>query len=549
MKKNKFKKREFNKEKNSFNQRKFDNRMEVKELSIDKISLDLANKIVSVSGIIGKIIQTKGPTIFSISDATGTLSLKGFSKPGERAFPNLKEEDSVKAIIEVGEYRGEIEGEIKQIFKLTGQEHVKLVNNINHLQAKRAKVNEIPFLIKSPILDKLRHRFIKAAAEIRLAIIQQRPIIVRHHNDTDGYSAGFALESAILPLIEKEQSSEKAGWEFFLRAPCSAPFYEIDDSIRDAALSLRNLAKFSNKMPLVIIADNGSSPEDLLAIQHGKVHGMEFIVVDHHYSSKDVISPEVLTHINPFLVGEDGTHFSAGMLCTELARLINPVKNIDQIPAMAGYADRIDLTNPEALDEYLKIAKREGYSKELLHDISTVIDFVSSKIRFMEAREYIEVIFGTPRERQKNLVSLMAPYIKKLEQKGLAIAKSNVEIEAIGETTLQKLDIENTFPGFGFFPKPGMLVGMMHDDLEKTKKIERLVSIGIMQSAITIRATDKANFSVHDLIEVLNKELPEAFAEGGGHKNAGSISFLPKKKDEVLKILKHFIENRSKKPI
>ena len=43
-------------------------------------------------------------------------------------------------------------------------------------------------------MDKLRISFIKAAQEIKLAIIQNRPIIVRHHNDTDGYCAGYALE-------------------------------------------------------------------------------------------------------------------------------------------------------------------------------------------------------------------------------------------------------------------------------------------------------------------------------------------------------------------
>jgi len=71
---------------------------------------------------------------------------------------------------------------------------------------------------------------------------------------------------------------------------------------------------------------------------------MEFIVVDHHFFDEDVISKEVLTHINPFLVGEDGSAFSAGMLCTELARFINKdVSNISQIPALAGLADKIDL--------------------------------------------------------------------------------------------------------------------------------------------------------------------------------------------------------------
>jgi len=39
---------------------------------------------------------------------------------------------------------------------------------------------------------------------------------------------------------------------------------------RDTATSLRNVAKFSNKMPLVVITDNGSTPEDLLGIQTWK---------------------------------------------------------------------------------------------------------------------------------------------------------------------------------------------------------------------------------------------------------------------------------------
>jgi len=521
----------------SFKQKKFP---EPKKLSIQNISLETRKALIE--GTIEKISQTKGPTIFIVSDGTGTLALKGFQKPGERAFPEIKEGDVVKALIDIGEFKGEIEGEIKKISKLSEKEKQVLLEKIEKEQISRSEVKDMSFLIKSPILDKLRGRFVKAAQEIRLAIIQNRPIIVRHHNDTDGYSAGYALERAILPLIEEEQSSEKAGWEFFLRAPCSAPFYEIDDSIRDTALSLRNVAKFSNKMPLVIITDNGSSPEDLFAIKQGKVHGMEFIVVDHHYSREDVISKEVLTHINPFLVGEDGAKFSAGMLCTELAKLINPgVKNINQIPAMAGLADRIDKTNPEAVAQYLKIAETEGYSKNLLHDISTVIDFVSSKIRFMEAREYMEVIFGEPREKQKELVGLMTPYIRKMEEKGLTISKANAKIEKLNSITLQSLNIEETFGMFGFYPKPGMCVGMIHDDLQKTKSITKLVSIGVMASAITIRATDDADFSVHDLITFLNKKIPEAFVEGGGHKNAGSITFLPNKKEEVLKALKEFV--------
>jgi len=547
-----FKKKNFAKfkpdfQKNNRPRENFDNfiHREIKSLELNEINHDLINTEVSISGLVNRISQTGGPTMFSVSDGTGTLALKGFAGMGVRSFPEISEGDTVKARVVISEFANELEGEIKSISKLSPDEHKNYLNKIIGVQKKRSEVKEIPFLVNSIVLDKLRQRFIKAAEEIRLAIIQNRPIIVRHHNDTDGYCAGYALEKAILPLIEKEHGSEKAGWEYFLRAPCAAPFYEIDDSIRDTAISLRNVAKFSNKMPLIIITDNGSTEEDLFGILHGKVHGMEFIVIDHHYFEKDMISSQVLTHINPFLVGEDGTKFSAGMLCAEFARLINnDVTGLEPVPALAGFADRIDLNNPAIMEDYLKIAKKQGYTKELLSDISSVIDFVSAKIRFLEGREYIGVIFGEPRDKQKALVDLMAPYISRLEQKGLEMAKANAIIEKIKKTNLQVLNIETTFPGFGFYPKPGKAIGLVHDYLQKTKNIKNLITIGRMNTAMTIRATDDANFSVHELISYLNKNSPDSFVEGGGHKNAGSISFIPNKKDEIFTLTKKFIEER-----
>jgi len=536
----------FNKNNKSFRKpmSKSFERIEPSKISIEDIDLNSKGNVL-VTGVINRIVQTGGPTIFVVSDGTGNLSLKGFIGPGVRAHPEIEEGDVIRSSVSIAEYQGELEGEIKFIKKLDEYENKEFLKKLKILEKERAKVTPPEFLIKSPILEKLKDKFIEAATQIRLAIIQDRPIIVRHHNDADGYSSGFTLERAILPLIIKQHSSVKAPWEFFLRAPSQAPFYEIDDSIRDMANSLRNVAKFSNKMPLIIIADNGSGEEDLMGIKQGKIHGADFIVVDHHGFDKDVISDEVMVHINPFLVGEDGSHFSAGMLCAEFARFINPdVENITQIPAMAGFADRIELGNPKVMQDYLKIAEKEGYSKSLLSDIALVIDYVSAKVRFMEVREYIEVLFGEPRAKQKELVSLMAPYIRELDRKGLEIGKSNAHQEKIGKVTLQTIEIGETFPGFGFFPKPGRAVGLIHDDYQKEKGITSLVTAGLMPTAITLRATDEANFSVHELINFLNKKVPGSFTNGGGHKNAGSINFLPYKKEEIVSLLKEFIKNR-----
>lgn len=526
----------FSKYKSSFSE------MTAEKATIDKIDNSQKGNTFLITGIIDSIEQTGGPTIFYIVDGTGTLALKAFEGAGVRAYPEINIKDAVSTVVTIQEYNNELEGEVESLKKLSTEEKETMLVNIAKMERKRAEVEPINFLVKDQILDKLKDRFMKAATEIRLAIIQNRPIIVRHHNDADGYSSGYSLERAILPLIVKQHNSVKSAWEFYTRSPISAPMYELDDSIRDTAHSLSNAAKFSNKMPLVLIVDTGSGEKDLLGIKQGRVHGIDFIVVDHHAFDEDLISKEVLVHINPFLVNEDGTKYSAGMLCTELARFINsdPELNIVQIPAMAGIADRID--NPKALDAYLKIAKEKGYSKEMLSEIAFVIDFISSKLRFMEAREYIEVLFGEPMEKQRALVDLLAPYIKELEAKGLKIAKTFANEEKINELTLQTLEIETNYAR-GFYPKPGKCVSLLHEYAEKDKKIAKVVTIGLMPDAMTFRASLESNFSMQIMVDTVQKAIPEAFVEGGGHKLAGSIRFIPGKQKEVLKTVKHYLNS------
>ncbi|MGK0209693.1 MAG: RecJ-like exonuclease [Patescibacteria group bacterium] len=522
---------------------KFNN--DVPEILLGELSQQQLRKRVTVQGLVEKVIQTGGPTIFEVADGSGTAPLKAFLSAGERAYPNINEGDYVKAIINVQEYNGDIEGDIVKIFKKEGESLDKLKALITQRLRVRAKVTEIDYLAKgNVILEKLRPQMIQAAEEIRLAVLEHRPIIVRHHNDTDGYCSGYALERGILPLVKKEHQQAKAPWEYFMRAPCMAPFYELTDSIKDTANSLRNNAKFSNKMPLIIIADNGSSQEDLMAIQQAKIHGADVIVIDHHVFEKDVISAEVLVHINPFLVGESGSAMSAGMLCAEIARLINnDAENVNQIPGLAALADRIALADPEVVKHYLAIAEKEGYTEERLYQLELVIEYVSTRLRFMESREYVGVLFGEPREKQSKLLDLMAPYIKDLDSKGLQIARDNANLEEMNGVTIQKVNIEETFPGFGFFPKPGRCISLVHDSLKKEGK-KALVSIGVMNTAMTLRATDEANFSVHDMMEYFKEKEPTAFVDGGGHKNAGSITFLPKFKNKLLEHFEAFMNSR-----
>jgi RecJ-like exonuclease len=82
---------------------------------------------------------------------------------------------------------------------------------------------------------------------------------------------------------------------------------------------------------------------------------------------------------------------------------------------------------------------------------------------------------------------------------------------------------------------------MMHDEAQTKEGISNLVSVGVLNDVMTIRATESSGFSIHSFLTYLQKHVPSAFVEGGGHKQAGAIKFVPSQREAVLKALKSFL--------
>ncbi|HIH03875.1 MAG TPA: hypothetical protein HA263_08530, partial [Methanoregulaceae archaeon] len=57
-------------------------------------------------------------------------------------------------------------------------------------------------------------------------------------------------------------------------------------------------------------------------MKQARVFGLKLIVVDHHHPDA-LIDQYLVAHVNPYHVGGD-YGITAGMLGTEIARLINP---------------------------------------------------------------------------------------------------------------------------------------------------------------------------------------------------------------------------------
>jgi RecJ-like exonuclease len=180
----------------------------------------------------------------------------------------------------------------------------------------------------------------KAARIIRKAVFSAQPIILRHHADADGICSAVAIEQAVTALIRESGGDFDADYFLFKRAPSKAPFYEIEDITRDLDFALKDHIRYGQKLPLILLTDNGSTEEDLPSLKMAKVYGLSLVVIDHHHPD-EIVDQYLAAHVNPYHV-EGDFGITAGMLGTEVARLINPrvEQYIRHIPAIAGFGDR-----------------------------------------------------------------------------------------------------------------------------------------------------------------------------------------------------------------
>jgi Archaea-specific RecJ-like exonuclease, contains DnaJ-type Zn finger domain len=165
---------------------------------------DLGDKVgrrITVEGELGQVKQTSGPTIFTIIDETGVENAAAFIEAGVRAYPEADTGDIVQISGEVMKRNNQLQIEVSSLNRLDGEEAAQVRSRINAALDKRAEPADIPFLVESDILVKLRPEMKKLAKIVRRAVFTQQPIILRHHADADGISAAVAIETAVVSLI------------------------------------------------------------------------------------------------------------------------------------------------------------------------------------------------------------------------------------------------------------------------------------------------------------------------------------------------------------
>ncbi len=486
-------------------------------------------KLVHLSGEVIQIKQTGGPTIFTISDEEGTVQCAAFEKAGERAYPEVKSESIARIIGEPSLRNGAIQVEIRSMKQLWGGEATAIKETIENAIEKRSEPHDIQFLVKSEVLERLKPKMRNAAKLIRKAIFKSRPIIIRHHADADGITSAIAIERALLPLL-REVGGSDADRHFYRRSPSKAPFYELEDVTKDLTFALEDQERFGQKMPLVVLMDNGATEEDMPAMKQALIYGVDIMVIDHHHPD-GTIDSMVLEHVNPAYAGGD-FGITTGMLGTEIARMINPdiSEEIKHLPAVSAVGDRSEA--PEA--ELYRSQVAEKYKVEDLKDIALALDYEAFWQRFNDGRGMMNDILNLgSNARHKQIVKLLCEQANAAIAEQLEASLPNVRTQTLPNgAVLNVIDVENYAHRFTF-PPPGKTSGEIHDRLCAKYDGKPVVTIGYGPDFAVLRSKG-VKMNIPRIVKELRSEITGAGVSGGGHLVVGSIKFVEGMRKEVL---------------
>lgn len=451
-----------------------------------------------------------GPVVYTLSDGYGAVD-------GVIKKCDFSVDDIVSISGPVSEHAGSLQIDIKSI-KKAAFDFDKIID-------ERSKPVRTSFSIKSERYDKMKPAFLKIATLIRKAILDNQPIIVRHHNDSDGINAGLAIEGACKLLMRKIGINTSYN---LYRSPSLAPFYETGDVFRDIVMSKRLTEEHEQKKPLVLILDNGSTPEGVFSFKIMKTIKHDCIVIDHHNpiiveKGKTAVCPYLLAHLNPYMFGLD-SQTSAGMLCYELARFISEEFENPAMPAVAAISDRCTIPETEA---YIKNSKKTA---EELKEIGVAIDFIAYSLRFDSGKGVFDELYSNP-----ELVKLINVEVRKDVEKQLQSTMPYLRTQEINGVVFSHIDLEKYTLRFTY-PTPGKVIGMIHDLVAEGKE-NPVMTIGYLSDMIIIRAT-KPILPVQKIIQVLKKDMPNANVDGGGHEMAGTIKFVPAHLTAIIEKIK-----------
>jgi len=491
---------------------------------------------VTVEGEVVQAKQTGGPTIFAVADATGVLSCAAFEEAGVRAYPEVAVGDMVHVSGTVETRENALQLEVDSLSRLPDDRAADARERFEAALDDRAEPADIDPLVEWEAFEPIHEDLRELARLLRRTVLAGRPIRVRHHADGDGMCAAIPVQLALEGFVRDVHEDPDAARHLFKRLPSKAPYYEMEDVTRDLNFALEGRARHGQKLPFLLMLDNGSTEEDVPAYENLTHYDIPIAVVDHHHPDPEAVEPLLDAHVNPYLHDED-YRITTGMMCVELARLIDPsiTEELEHVPAVAGLSDR---SKAEAMDDYVDLAAEAGYEKSDLLDIGEALDYAAHWLRYSEGKTLVNDALNVGCEdeaRHEELVEFLAERAERDVDRQLAALDDHVEHERLASGAhLYRIDLDEYAHRFTY-PAPGKTTGELHDTRVKETG-DPVITIGYGPDFCVLRS-DGVRLDIPNMVTELNEELPEAGVSGGGHLVVGSIKFVKGRRGAVIETL------------
>jgi len=476
---------------------------------------DAVGDAVRIDGEVVSVRQTGGPTVFEIRDETGVVDVAAFVEPGVRAYPDVEVGDAVRVDGEVESHRGDVQVESEALVRLEGEDAETVRRRLAEALTAEARPEGLQPLAGDETVAELADGLLDAAEAVRRAVLESRPIVVRHPATADGYVAGAAVERAVLPLIREEHAKSDAEYHYFTRRPLDDPVYGMDAATNDATRMLQDRDRHDEQLPLFLLVGTGSTVESADGIDLLSVYGVDAVVVD-----AEVADPEtreaVDTLVSPELDGVDAD-LSTGALVASLASAVNDEVRDDlrHLPAVSYWA--------ETPDRYVELARDAGYDAERVAELREAIALEAYYQSYQDKRELVaDLLF----EDGGNLAAHVSEQFREKLETEVRTATENVVTEAVDGVEFAVLDTDGYTHRYDFPPTPLLL-----DDLHRRNANgEAYATVGIGTDELYVRTT--ADVSVRAVAERAAELAPGADVATAGLRE-GKIEFLSGERDAV----------------
>ena len=489
--------------------------------------------------VIGRVVQVKetgGPMIIYVTDGTGVISGAAFEEDVDgEAMPVLG--DHVRMTGRPESHGRGFQLEVETVATLDADAATTTAARIEDTLADHTTPPTLDPLVEWETLGAIYPRLESLASAIQRAVLTHRPIRIRHHADGDGICSAVPLELAIERYIAATHADPTDAEFLVTRAPSRAPYYEMEDATRDLNRALGDRDRHGQRLPMLLMLDNGSTAEDVPAYRNLAHYDIPIAVVDHHSPDTDAVAPLLTEHVNPYLVDGDYA-LTTGMLCVELARLIDPPLSgaLEHVPAVAGVADR---SAADAMDEYLAFAAEAGYDRDTVTRIGEALDFASHWLRYNAGTPVVREILGVdpdvPEDRQGALVDLLSTKAREAIDRQLEAAMAHVSSRPLAnDATLHRIDLDRFAHRFDY-PAPGRTTGAIHDR-KAVASGDPTVTLGYGPDFCVLRS-DGVRLDIPAMVSDLQEAVPGAGVTGGGHLVVGSVKFVPGRREAVIDAL------------